>query len=177
MKLSVLILAALLSFSSLCLYQPEYKAPMTEDAPSGYVEVVVSDLQVELTRGIIILGNAESNTSLDIYVSREQGENLYAALHNISTPRPLSHDLFMELLEKSGMNLRYITVDRLEDGVYYATMVITQDKAEVSIDARPSDSIVFALKAGAPIYVYEKLMEDHGGQRPIPDTDLEVYEV
>lgn len=173
----MLVLLVLVTFSTLCLYQPDFKAVETPSVPSGYVKAVVSDLQVELTRGMVSLSDAESNTTMDIYVSREQGENLYAALHNLSFPRPLSHDLFLELLEKSGMKVSYVSIDRLEDGIYYATMVIKQNGSMIALDARPSDGIVLALKAGVPIYVHKKLLEEHGGKKSAPEGGLKGSEV
>lgn len=171
----MLVLLVLVTFSTLCLYQPDFKAAETPRAPSGYVKVAVSDLQVELTRGIITLSDAESNMTMDIHVSREQGENLYVALHNLSSPRPLSHDLFLELLEKSGMKVSYVSIDRLEEGIYYATMVIKQDDSAIALDARPSDGIVLALKAGVPVYVKEELLEKEG--RGPGASNLEGFKV
>lgn len=171
------VLVLLVAFSSLCLYQPGIKEGDAPQALSGYIEAAVSDLQVELTRGVITLGSTELNTTLDIYISREQGENIYAAIHNISAPRPLSHDLFLELLKQSGMEVSYVSVDRLEDGVYYATTVITRNGAAITLDARPSDSIVLALKAGVPIYVHRELMMKKGEDRTVPGGGLRGTEV
>jgi hypothetical protein len=161
----------LLVFFSLCVSQQAEVSempPVEEEPREGYVKTVVKDVQVELVGGIISLGEADSNLTLDIYVSRTQGENIYAALHNITFPRPQTHDLFLELLAKSGMRVKFVSIDRLEEGIYYATLVIERREGSLALDARPSDSIVFALKTGTPIYVKEKLLEEQGRELEAP---------
>lgn len=150
-------------FFSLCLSQQGADITPREEEPlAGYVKTIVKDVQVEPSRGVISLGEIESNTTLDIYVSRTQGETIYAALHNITLPRPQSHDLFLELLDKSEMRVESVSIDRLEEGIYYATLMIEQKDGRLALDARPSDGIVFALKTGAPVYVKEELLEKEG---------------
>lgn len=155
-----LILLGLLVFTSLCLSQKS-GYPIQEqliEAPQGYVEAEIHDVQIERTGSLVFIKKIESNLSLRIHVSRSQGENIYMALHNLTFGRPLTHDLIVKFLETSGMRIKYIRIDRLEDGVYYATIIAARGKRDIVIDARPSDSIVLALKVGAPIYVEESLL-------------------
>ncbi len=156
-----LILMGLLVFTSLCLAQePEtIKEEVQPAPPQGYVEALVQDVRIEHSGSVVSIRAVDSNMSLDIHVSRVQGENIYMALHNITFSRPLTHDLILSFLENSGMRIKHISIDRLEEGIYYSTILTTGREGDVSVDARPSDSIVLALKVGAPIYVKKDLLE------------------
>ncbi len=163
------ILLVLLVFGSLCLTQ---KSGPTEiegvKPPPGYVEAYVQDVWIEPSDGVVYLRGVGTDLSLKMHVSRRQGENIYMALYNISLTRPLTHDLFIGLIEESGMRVKYISIDRLEDGIYYATLVVAGEDRDMSVDARPSDGIVLALKADVPIYVKKELLkaEERGREEP-----------
>jgi hypothetical protein len=164
-----MVLLGFVLLSSLCLSQ---RAGPSQDEqprgpPTGYVEAHVQDVQIELSRSVVLLEDVRSNSTLNIYMSRGQGENIYAALHNITFIRPRTHDLIMEFLRVSGLGIRYVSIDDLEDGIYYATLMIEGGERSFTIDARPSDSIVVALLSGAPIYVKKDLLE--AGRRKGPE--------
>jgi uncharacterized protein len=75
-----------------------------------------------------------------------------------TSERPLTHDLMLALTQKLGGRITRILIDDLREETYYAKVVLERGKEEVTIDARPSDAITLALKAQAPIYVAERVM-------------------
>lgn len=154
------IILGLLVFTSMCVTQePEPpRAALPAVPPQGYVEAHVQDVEIGHSGSVVFIKSVDSNLSLNIHVSRAQGENIYMALHNITFSRPMTHDLILSFLEKSGMRVRYISIDRVEDGIYYAGLAIVGKEGGIVVDARPSDSIVLALKVGAPIYVKKSLL-------------------
>jgi len=79
----------------------------------------------------------------------------------VSAPRPLTHDLFVATLEQIGAPLTSVRITRLEDGVFYGELVLGERGATV-VDARPSDAIALALRAGAPVLVADEVMVEAG---------------
>ncbi|MFQ5721122.1 MAG: bifunctional nuclease family protein [Candidatus Aminicenantales bacterium] len=77
-------------------------------------------------------------------------------------PRPTPHDLIKEILENWGINATMAKIERMEAGTYYATLVLEQDNRTLLLDTRPSDSIATAIRFGAPIYINEDMLKEHG---------------
>lgn len=72
--------------------------------------------------------------------------------------RPLTHDLLVSVVEHLDAKVARSVIDDLRDDTYYAKLVLRRGKEEIAVDARPSDAITLAIKADAPIYVAEKVM-------------------
>jgi bifunctional DNase/RNase len=81
-------------------------------------------------------------------------------MNGIEHFRPLTHDLLERVIERADLGIERVIVTHIQKGVYYATLVIRQKSSDIEIDARPSDSIVMALKFSAPIFVSEKLFKE-----------------
>jgi len=163
MKLKSIGLFLILLLFSACTLQ-EKKAEDRENRensllPQNYAEVGIKNVRLDFTRGVVLLQKKNSNLTLEFYVSREQGELILAAFHNASFSRPMAHDLLFKILKEARMKLLYVSVDRLESGTYYASLLIeTAEGGRIQLDARPSDAIVISLKSRAPIYVDKNLM-------------------
>ncbi|MFQ6136015.1 MAG: bifunctional nuclease family protein [Candidatus Hydrothermarchaeales archaeon] len=143
---------------------PSREVPTLGLPPEGYIRGTVEGFRILPSGGVVFLGGDGSEKVLPIYIGMDQAHTLARVLDNLTTERPMTHDLIEEVFEGSGIELVYISVDRLEEGTYYATIVL-DDEGEIRIDARPSDSIILALKMGAPIYVNKDLI-DEGGIAP-----------
>ena len=92
-------------------------------------------------------------------------------------PRPFTHDLFIDLCARFSITLRYLQIDSIEDGVYYAQLVMSSGKQDEYLDCRPSDGIALALRGDIPIFVEECLLAS-AGQKPeeLPDmVDLLTF--
>lgn len=153
------IFLIILIFAALYFLSSQIPERLRTEAPEGYAEVAVKDVRISEGGGLVLLGENASNEVLPIYISAEQARDIARALHKIPSERPLAHDLLASILDSAGMRLSYVSIDRLEGGTYYATIVARNGETK-KIDARPSDSIILALKSGIPIYVHRQLMQE-----------------
>ncbi|MFQ5974715.1 MAG: bifunctional nuclease family protein [Candidatus Hydrothermarchaeales archaeon] len=146
------------------------KKPMISDStPEGYIKAEVKDLQISASGGVISIGGDESEKVLQIHIGMDQAHTLVRVMNNLSSKRPMTHDLLDEILKKSGTDIVYISVDKFEAGTFFATIVVRDGEVK-KLDARPSDSIIIALMRGAPIYVKKDLLEVSGvapGQKEV----------
>lgn len=79
-----------------------------------------------------------------------------------SDGRPLAHDLYVDTMDKLGAKIERVVIERVEAPVFYANVVLLRNGEEISIDARPSDALSLAVRANAPIFVDEDLMNRLG---------------
>ncbi|MDD1709330.1 MAG: bifunctional nuclease family protein [Methanoregulaceae archaeon] len=105
-----------------------------------------------------VILSAENETCLPIYIGLFEAMSIHSALNNEIPPRPLTHDLFVELLKQFDVSLKALVIDSLEEGVYYATMVLLRDHHELKIDCRPSDGIAIGIRCQAGIMVEEEVI-------------------
>ncbi len=108
---------------------------------------------------IIILKEKDGSRQLPIVIGLAEAAAIKMHVSNIKPPRPLTHDLLKNIIEETGFRLDKIVITRLEGNTFYARICLSGDKRTVDIDARPSDSIALALRAGAPIFVEEDVFE------------------
>lgn len=109
---------------------------------------------------IILLRDAGERRALPIYVGQDQAKSILGALENHKPPRPLTHDLFVNLLETWDMTLEKIVIHSLQDSTFYAVLIVRQGEIRKEIDARPSDAISIALRTDSPIWVMEEVIAD-----------------
>ncbi|MDJ1423310.1 MAG: bifunctional nuclease family protein [Candidatus Methanoperedens sp.] len=95
---------------------------------------------------------------MPIYIGLSEAISINAALNHEIPPRPMTHDLFISLLERTSSKIDDILIDELNDGVYYARMSVSMDEKKFELDARPSDCIAIALRCDAPIHVRESVL-------------------
>ena len=94
---------------------------------------------------------------------------------NIISPRPLTHDLFLSIAEKSDLQLDKIIIHKLEKGIFFSSITFfnkTSNKSFV-VDARTSDAIAIAIRFNAPIYTYKTILEKANNYLKSKELDLE----
>jgi bifunctional DNase/RNase len=91
--------------------------------------------------------------ALPIVVGPAEARAIHTELKGVEAPRPMTHDLMRNALHELDAELTHIVVSDLREDVFYATIWLTRGEHQYQIDARPSDAIALALRAGAPIYV------------------------
>lgn len=107
----------------------------------------------------ILMKEAGGERSLPIVVGVPEAEALAMHLQGHTTPRPLGYDLMRCLLDAGGLRVQQAAVMRLEGDTFFATVTLqTPDGRTVELDARPSDAVNLALRAGAPVYVAAHLL-------------------
>ena len=114
---------------------------------------------------------------LPIFIGIWEAVSINSAQIKEVLPRPFTHDLFIDLCVKFSITLRYLQIDSIEDGVYYAQLVMSSGQQDEYLDCRPSDGIALALRSNIPIFVEEAVLETGGQtQTELPDmVDLVTF--
>ena len=107
---------------------------------------------------IIILRDDEEKRSLPIWIGIYEANAIALELEKIETPRPMTHDLIKNILETIEARVQKVVVTDLKENTFYAVLHLQAGNTEYTVDARPSDAIALALRAGAPIYVDEEVV-------------------
>ena len=95
---------------------------------------------------------------LPIIIGGVEAQAIAIQVENIKPARPLTHDLFKNVADTLGFNLKEVIINDLVEGIFHAKLVVEQDAREVTIDARSSDAIALALRFDCPIYTYEPIL-------------------
>lgn len=124
------------------------------------VEAKVENLGVDPNNGnVIVLLRAETGALLPIWIGPIEAQHIAVALSGDKPPRPLTPDLMLSLLDLVGGKLLRIEIVELREGTFYAQLVINYRDMDYELDARSSDAISLALRAGVPILVAEDVLE------------------
>lgn len=126
------------------------------------IEMKVAGIALDaVTRSpIVLLKDALERRALPIYIGQDQAKAIISAIEKQAPPRPLTHDLIVNVLEGWNMSLERIIIHALQDNTFYAILCVRQGEAKKEIDARPSDAIAIALRTGSPIWVMEEVIAD-----------------
>lgn len=124
-------------------------------------EVTVASLGLDKSSStpVVILREKDGERLLPIWIGPGEASAIAMELAGIRFARPLTHDLFTAVVRGLGSSLVRVLITKVVDNTYFASLVFHQDGEFISIDSRPSDSIALALRAEAPIYADESLLE------------------
>lgn len=109
---------------------------------------------------IVLLRDAADRRALPIYIGQDQARSIISALESQKPPRPLTHDLMVNLMDEWELSLERAIIHSLQDNTFYAVLKVRQGDAVKEIDARPSDAIALALRTNSPIWVMEEVVAD-----------------
>ena len=109
---------------------------------------------------IVLLKTREGNKFLPIWIGHPEAAAILMKLQGATTPRPMTHDLVTDLLTHLDAQVVRITVTELKENTFYATITVQQDGTEIDIDSRPSDAIALAVRAEAPIFAADQVIEE-----------------
>lgn len=110
----------------------------------------------------LILAEAQGDRRLPIIIGGVEAQAIAIQVENIKPARPLTHDLFKNVADTLGFNLKEVIINDLVEGIFHAKLVVEQDAHEVTIDARSSDAIALALRFDCPIYTFEPILSAAG---------------
>jgi hypothetical protein len=135
------------------------------------VEVKIAGIQVNLMSNhrVVLLKEIDSDRYLMIWIGPFEAEAINIKLQEVDYPRPLTHDLMKNVIGTLGAQVEQIVVTELRDDTFYARIILTVDGEYIDIDARPSDAMALAVRAGAPIFVADEVMDEAG---VVPEKDL-----
>jgi bifunctional DNase/RNase len=125
------------------------------------IEMTIKGLMVDpiTNMPIVVLRDAEGERVLPIWVGVFEANAIALQIENVSTPRPMTHDLLRNIISDLNGAVERIVVTDLKENTFYAVIYLRVGGEVVAVDARPSDAIALALRAKAPIFVEETVIE------------------
>lgn len=131
------------------------------------IDLVLNKIKIDENRSeqIIILKEKSGSRYLPVVIGISEVNAIKFKLSGIEPPRPLTHDLLLQIIETFGGKLKKVLIDRLENSTFYAKLIVSRDSEggkEIRIDARPSDGIAVALRANAPIAASASVLDEAG---------------
>ena len=125
------------------------------------IEMMIKGLMIDpiTNMPIIILRDGEGGRILPIWVGVFEANAIALQMESVHTPRPMTHDLLKNIIDDLSAHVERIVVTDLKENTFYAVIHLRTDGRGVVVDARPSDAIALALRAGAPIYVEETVID------------------
>lgn len=136
------------------------------------VEVASLGLDKSSNTPVVILKEEDGEGVLPIWIGPGEASAIAMKLAGIEFSRPLTHDLMTSVVEGLGSTLVRVLITKVVDNTYYASLVFRRDGELISIDSRPSDSIALALRAEAPIFADQSLLELSSVE--IQETEVEA---
>src|SRR5579862_3399507 len=123
-------------------------------------EMVIYGVSFDLVgkQPIVLLKTAEANKFLPIWIGHPEAAAILMKLQGASAPRPLTHDLLVNILGE--VEIVRVTVTELRENTFYASITVQQNGSELEIDSRSSDAIAVAIRAHAPIYAADSVIEE-----------------
>ena len=141
---------------------------METPVPVRVKGVYIADSQDSSPAPVVLLED-EKERIVPIFVGLSEAISIYHALSGELSPRPMTHDLFISVLDSLSASITNVLIDDLDGGIYYARLTVKADSRQSEIDARPSDCLALALRAKAPIEIREKVLAEAG----ISKSDVE----
>jgi bifunctional DNase/RNase len=109
---------------------------------------------------IVLLKTKDGNRYLPIWIGQPEAAAILMKLQGASTPRPMTHDLVTEILTQLDAQVIRITVTELRENTFFAQITVQMDGSEFEVDSRPSDAIALAIRAEAPIFAADEVIEE-----------------
>ncbi len=129
------------------------------------IELELIAVRVELpsnTPVVVLRELAGRRRQLSIFIGNPEATAIAFALEGVDTPRPLTHDLFCDVLDEVGVDLERVVINELRDTTYFATLQLRTAAGSVHVSSRPSDAVALAVRTGCPIFAEDEVLEDAG---------------
>ena len=142
------------------------------------LELVGVRVEVPANAPMLLLREATGRQRLmPIYIATPEATAIHYALEGVESPRPLTHDLFVQTLAELGVTLEQVVVTEMRDHTYFSELHLRRPDAGVTImSSRTSDAVALALRCDAPIMASEELL-DQVGQDPAPEPEEAAEEI
>ena len=135
------------------------------------VEVEVVGIRVELpaNQPVLVLRDISGDRYLPLWIGNSEATAISLAVDGVAPPRPLTHDLLVDVIDHLDDQVMSVSITELIDGVYYAQLDFANHDA---VSARPSDAVAVAVRCGVPIYVAQEVF-DEAGMDVVNDDDID----
>jgi uncharacterized protein len=102
------------------------------------------------------------DVAVPIFIAPLEAQSILIGLGSVKMPRPLTHDLFISVLESLESSVNRVEITSLKDSTYYAKLILESSGSEIAVDARPSDCLALAVRVKCPIYIDEAVVDEAG---------------
>ncbi len=128
------------------------------------VEMVVESVRVHMlsSRHVVILKETDRDRYLPIWIGPWEASAIAMKLQGLAPERPLTHDLFATTLEQLGVRVERVVISELADETFHARLILEGAGKTLEIDARPSDALALAVRAGVRIFAADAVLEQAG---------------
>jgi len=110
----------------------------------------------------VLIKPLEGDKAVPIFIGPLEAQNILLGLGEVEIPRPLTHDLLLQVLQTLDARLVRVDIHTLNEGTYYSSLILEHAGRRLEMDARPSDSLALAVRADSPIYIDVDLVEESG---------------
>lgn len=126
-----------------------------------FVEMKVSGLTMDpiTNTPIVILKDTEEKKAIPIWIGIFEASAIATEIEKITFSRPMTHDLINEILKVLAVEVQRIEIHDLRNNTFFANIHLCRDGERMVVDARPSDAIAIALRADAPVFVEDRVIE------------------
>ncbi|MFL2646927.1 MAG: bifunctional nuclease family protein [Dehalococcoidia bacterium] len=123
--------------------------------------MIIDSIRVGLRhyRRVVVLKEKDAERFLPIWIGADVADSIAFRLQEVSSPRPLTHDLLMSMIDSLGGVIKSVVINDLREDTFYSLITIEKDNEIIEVDARSSDAIAIAVRASVPIYVADHVLE------------------
>ena len=138
---------------------------------TGLVPMSIKGLMLDPVSNspIVVLKDDEEKFFLPIWVGIFEANAIALQLENVTTPRPMTHDLLRNLISELDGRVTRVVISDLRDSTFFAKIRVISGSRTLELDARPSDAIALALRTEAPIFVSQEVLDQ--AQTISPDSE------
>jgi len=129
-----------------------------------------------LPQYVVVLEDAEKTRLVPIWIGVNEGNAIALEMNGEKFPRPLTHDLMVNMLELLGAKIEQVVITDIKDNSYFAEIVVKSGDKTLKIDARPSDSLALAVRVKCPIFINQTVLEKCPTiDKPITQDEVEKF--
>lgn len=110
----------------------------------------------------LVLGETNGNRRLPIIIGGAEAQAIALELENIKTNRPMTHDLIYNMARHFDLELLEVFINDLQEGIFYANLILEADGEIHEIDSRPSDAVAIGVRFKVPIFCADHVLEEAG---------------
>ncbi len=146
----------------------------SDHIPVRVSQISVAQISPQNMGFFVMLTGSKDERTLPIFIGATEAQAIAYHVNEIDVPRPLTHDLFKNVLEQFDYSVCRVIVTDLKNDTFFAQLVLKTGAVETEMDSRPSDAIALALRFSAPIYVARDVMDAAGIVLPDSESSTEA---
>ena len=129
-----------------------------------------------LPQYVVVLEDVEKTRLVPIWIGVNEGNAIALEMNGEKFPRPLTHDLIVNILGTLGAKIEKVVISDIKDNSYFAKITVQIDSKSFEIDARPSDSLAMAVRTKCGIYIDDRVLDKCPQiEKPISDDDIQKF--